>query len=284
LSSCNTYGNAGSFPGRADGERAAAAGVLGSLIVHLLAAACLMLLWGVSGGVRPADIITVELAQPGPVKARTPKPKGEPAATAATPRPPVPVRQTLPVPEKATDVQEVSDDVCKTENIQDDAVPLRKVMEDDTRRGEKAPEAPDVRIPAGFREGESAHDRETVALNAPERPSTGNTGACCGPDVELGTMKEDYARKLKEMIERYVDYPMFARRARIEGTCMLICRINAAGELLDVFVAKSTGADLLDKAALDAVRDAGRFPPVPYVEDGVELDVSVPVNFSLNGR
>lgn len=78
-------------------------------------------------------------------------------------------------------------------------------------------------------------------------------------------------------------YPMAARRARAEGTVYLRIFIDPEGLPREVRVHRSCGHELLDDAAVEAVR---RFRFKPHRVDGVARNVQaiVPIEFSLSVR
>lgn len=74
------------------------------------------------------------------------------------------------------------------------------------------------------------------------------------------------------------DYPYEARRNRITGRGIVVMKIDrATGNVTSCQMEQSTGNDLLDNAALDALR-GWRFKPSDAI-DGVR----VPVMFTMNG-
>jgi protein TonB len=77
-------------------------------------------------------------------------------------------------------------------------------------------------------------------------------------------------------------YPIQAIRQGHQGEVILAITINAAGEVVDVKVQKSSGYRELDRAAEDAARH-WRFNP--GIQNGKPSGgvVLVPVNFSLSG-
>lgn len=78
-------------------------------------------------------------------------------------------------------------------------------------------------------------------------------------------------------------YPVAARRARAEGTVYLRIFIDPEGLPREVRVHRSCGHELLDDAAVDAVR---RFRFKPHRVNGVARNVQaiVPIEFSLSVR
>lgn len=77
-------------------------------------------------------------------------------------------------------------------------------------------------------------------------------------------------------------YPIQALRQGQQGEVILDVTINAAGEVVDVKIEKSSGYRILDRAAEEAARK-WRFNP--GVKDGKPVGgvVRIPVNFSLSG-
>jgi len=86
-------------------------------------------------------------------------------------------------------------------------------------------------------------------------------------------------------VPRYRDnppptYPRRARHRGIEGTVRLAVWVDAAGAVEGVAVARSSGYDILDRCALDAVR-SWRFDPATRNGRPEASKVEVPVAFRL---
>jgi len=75
-------------------------------------------------------------------------------------------------------------------------------------------------------------------------------------------------------------YPALARRLRLQGTVVLRVLVDVRGRAEDLRVGESSGASILDEAALDAVR-AWRFVPARRGSMAIALWVDVPVRFRL---
>lgn len=76
-------------------------------------------------------------------------------------------------------------------------------------------------------------------------------------------------------------YPMDARRDNEQGEVLLRVLVAADGSVKRVEVVHSSGFDLLDDSAVDAVRTRWRFVPARRDGIGVESWALVPVQFSL---
>jgi protein TonB len=76
------------------------------------------------------------------------------------------------------------------------------------------------------------------------------------------SLEARYVRAIRLQIERHKRYPELARELDVSGRAGITYTINRSGQLIAVAVIKSSGSDILDKAALQAVRTA-LFPPIP---------------------
>jgi protein TonB len=76
------------------------------------------------------------------------------------------------------------------------------------------------------------------------------------------------------------EYPRLSRRLREEGEVELRVRVSPQGQPLSVELARSSGSNRLDDAALRAVRQ-WRFEPARQGGQAVEAWVRVPIHFKL---
>jgi len=76
-------------------------------------------------------------------------------------------------------------------------------------------------------------------------------------------------------------YPAFAKRMRMEGTVLLKVLVSHEGTVLSLEVARSSGYEILDKAAAEAVRQ-WRFIPASRAFQPIDEWVQVPVAFRLD--
>ncbi len=75
-------------------------------------------------------------------------------------------------------------------------------------------------------------------------------------------------------------YPPLALRRREQGRVVLRVTVSPAGGVIAVAVAQSSGSDLLDSAAMAAVRN-WRFAPATRAGVPVEGFAEAPINFRL---
>ncbi|MEM9424050.1 MAG: TonB family protein [Spirochaetota bacterium] len=97
------------------------------------------------------------------------------------------------------------------------------------------------------------HSAETSLSNGAEKPSSQPS------DNILSAYKKTV---LTRIAEKKV-YPFGARLKQMEGEAQLFLQIGRSGKVLVLKLLQSSGVDLLDKAALKAVRRSAPFPPLP---------------------
>ena len=73
----------------------------------------------------------------------------------------------------------------------------------------------------------------------------------------------DYFARIKHQIERFWIYPVTAAKRGISGDLSLTFRISKDGNLMGVHLVEKSGHEILDVAALKAVKEAAPFYPFP---------------------
>ena len=92
---------------------------------------------------------------------------------------------------------------------------------------------------------------------------------------------QDYRAVLGAHLERYKEYPRRARRLRREGVVELRFVMDRSGKVLDYEILHSSGEPSLDDAAREMIERAQPLPKPPDDVPGAELELVVPVDFSL---
>ena len=91
------------------------------------------------------------------------------------------------------------------------------------------------------------------------RPPGGGAANPAGDDHAL----PQYLRLVRERIARYKKYPPLARKRELEGRVGIRFLLTAGGEVERIAISRSSGQEVLDQAALKAVRDGAPFPRPP---------------------
>lgn len=94
-----------------------------------------------------------------------------------------------------------------------------------------------------------------------------------------GKVIDAYRSQLRREIERNKRYPQRAKMMRKQGVVTVSFTLNADGSIQSPRVAKSSGSEDLDKAAIQAVQNARSVGPRPA---GMSASVSVPIKFSIS--
>jgi TonB family protein len=117
-----------------------------------------------------------------------------------------------------------------------------------------------------------------AAAQTNDRPDGAATSASTSTPPQRIRVSQDVARAL---LVNHVSpsYPRKARKQHIQGTVVLIARINLKGEVADLSLVSSDAA--LAKAAMDAVK---KWTFRPYLVRGrpSELETELALNFSLS--
>ncbi|GAG89721.1 unnamed protein product, partial [marine sediment metagenome] len=72
-----------------------------------------------------------------------------------------------------------------------------------------------------------------------------------------------YTKVLKQRIRSHWIYPLSARENLIQGSLVIVFRLDSGGNLTACNVVRSSKHEILDRYALDAIRSANPFPPFP---------------------
>jgi protein TonB len=98
--------------------------------------------------------------------------------------------------------------------------------------------------------------------------------------TELITLSES---EVDYLVRPTVRYPSLAKRAKQQGTVILLVIINTSGWVDNIRIYQSSGHAQLDQAAVRAVRS---LRVRPYLRNGVSMpiEIRVPVEFSLRAQ
>lgn len=101
----------------------------------------------------------------------------------------------------------------------------------------------------------------------------GSQGGVVGQAVPLDTPDpnyREYMQRLRQRIYAKWDYPREAQNRELAGRLVIEFHIGKDGQLLRLELVSSSGELVLDSSALDAVKMAERYPPLP---DAMQRDV-----------
>ena len=180
---------------------------------------------------------------------------------------PPPVEEKAPEPEKQ-------------ETVEDPTVKPEPPKVEKPKEPEKPKEKPKVKpnpdVPIGDRTVESNSSVNSKATTT--GPATTTNPNLAGNGVG-GSELDAYRSALRREIEKHKRYPARAKMMRKQGIVTVSFSIGADGSISGASIAKSSGAEDLDNAALSAVNSARSIGPRPA---GMGASISVPISFKIN--
>lgn len=119
------------------------------------------------------------------------------------------------------------------------------------------------------------------AATATENATAQDQGAGRSNEAGNGWFdKSNYNGRVYSRLKRMIRYPGEAQRRQVGGTARVAFTIGANGQLGGLRLLASSGDSSLDAAALDTVRRAAPFPPLPRNSGLNSLAISVPLRFN----
>jgi len=155
-----------------------------------------------------------------------------------------------------------------------------------------APSLPQVAPTAATAE-DAAAPAPAASTQAPAQPSAAPAPASRPPVAERAGTREgldidaprgeslNYAAQLRAWLEAHKTYPKRARMRREEGIVEVAFAVDRQGRLLTGDVVRSSGHASLDAEAMAMLDRSNPFPGAPHSVRGERIEVSTPVEFSL---
>ncbi|NIQ97805.1 MAG: energy transducer TonB [Desulfuromonadales bacterium] len=101
-------------------------------------------------------------------------------------------------------------------------------------------------------------------------------------------MEEDllfsFFNRLRDNIYLVWQYPAEARQRRIEGTCLVEMVINRDGSVRSVKVLESSGSEILDQEAVEAVRKGAPYGKLPRVYEKDSIRVLANFQYTISRK
>ena len=171
---------------------------------------------------------------------------------------PIPKNKTVPEP--------------KTTTIKKPFRPYEKGFNLPKEKTEVPNTPPQKRIAGGTLALLDGFDAEKYAAMDTESESSEDDGEA----ISLNTKETRYASyfaRIKRQIELAWDYPYEAQRKGITGQLTLRFQISRDGNLMNVKLINGSGHNVLDEAALQAVKSAAPYYPFPVTIDRETLPI-----------
>jgi protein TonB len=124
-------------------------------------------------------------------------------------------------------------------------------------------------------EGLNMANKEGISLSS--RSEGVKEGATPKRSEPSGKVEEAQFSTISKLVREHLEYPYLARRMGWEGEVLLFFRLNPTGEVEELKVLKSSGFEVLDKSAVNAVKRASKHFPRPKQIVLIKL----PIQFKL---
>lgn len=133
-------------------------------------------------------------------------------------------------------------------------------------------------VPGGFGQPEGKAGSTGMASASGKGLTRGGdtSGAAVNETAKSRYLAEHFAY-IRDKILKNVSYPALARRLGWQGKVVLSFVIQPNGLIRDPQVARGSGYEILDRNALDSLKESAPFPRPP-----VEAQITIPVIYRLN--
>jgi periplasmic protein TonB len=123
----------------------------------------------------------------------------------------------------------------------------------------------------------------TTAPQAPKIEEASITAAPSQGQVHISNSNAvpTWKRQVVSLIERNKRYPRAAQARNERGIVQLSFSLDRQGHVISSRIAKSSGSAALDEATLELLRRAGTFPPPPPEMAGAQINLTVPIRYSI---
>jgi protein TonB len=138
----------------------------------------------------------------------------------------------------------------------------------------KAQEIADAPVPVAEESVDVTDDADYPANSSYEEPVEAET------DTESAVYEDIIEAEPLYRVNPEPPYPRMARKRGYQGTVLLSVMVNKEGRVENLWVFESSGYNILDNAALDAVKD-WLFEPGRQGDKPVDMWVQVPVRFEI---
>jgi TonB family protein len=127
----------------------------------------------------------------------------------------------------------------------------------------------------------SIRNKNTLANDSHKAPVTKNSIDSAVNSSKSYTAEDKYVKVnfayIRDLIQKDTAYPHMAKKRGLEGKVVVSFTVCADGEAQDITITESSGFEILDRNAVEAVKKASPFPKPP-----VKATLIIPVVYKLN--
>lgn len=123
--------------------------------------------------------------------------------------------------------------------------------------------------------------KQEAAVAAPVQPAAKPSAPSAADVARRAAAEANWQGMLLAHLERHKKYPRLARKRHAEGTAYLRFRMDRSGQVLSFALARSAGHEVLDEEVLAMIQRAEPLPALPPEVTEGEVEIVVPVQFTL---
>ncbi|MEL7000710.1 MAG: TonB family protein, partial [Pseudomonadota bacterium] len=186
--------------------------------------------------------------------------------------------RTKPTPPKVEQPRKPKKQVAKKKPTTKKAQPTQRVAK-------RAPSEPKKEHSKGATSGAPSDAAQTGAEGQDQRtaalaPGAGGVAVDGGySKAAVNSARSAYKTAVRRAVERKKRYPKRAMRRGTKGTAKVRVTLDASGKLIAATMVSSSGASILDEAAMAAVKRVRSFPDIPKEMGKSRVNVTLPITF-----
>ena len=123
---------------------------------------------------------------------------------------------------------------------------------------------------------------KSLAKLSPETVLGTKNGVENSDGNDLRALRKGYSSQVWRRIADAKFYPRTARKREMEGKPIVEFELRSDGQLMNYFIVRSSSNKILDKAAIDAVKNASPYPGIPKSLKLKSIRFKLPISFILN--
>jgi len=101
-------------------------------------------------------------------------------------------------------------------------------------------------------------------------------------EIDFEKLWSEYSYLIRMRVASAKIYPQSAREKNQQGKATLSLKLGKDGSVLKVSIGNSSGHEVLDQAAIDAIKDAAPYPQIPEKLNKQYVLLKLPISFILN--
>ena len=191
-------------------------------------------------------------------------------------------RQAMPETNEALSQKQDKEHPTAQASPNDADLDLRMSMERTNKETDKPFEQQQATEAMQSQQAQTSSQASVAAQSAPDQSGAANEIASA-PDVgsalDAKRRMEAWQKKLFAHIVKFKRYPPAARGRRLSGEAQVSFALDASGEVLALKLARTSGHDVLDTAALDWMMRASPLPAPPAA--AVKREFALPMKFAV---